>query len=431
MNVDVDGSTQERTNYLVVGLCFLILTLEGYDLIVFGSTVPALLGYEPWDLGPERVGLLGSAAITGMLFGALLAGVLTDAVGRRRVLISSVAVFSAAMMICAMAPSVGVFVAARFTVGLGAGCLLPTAVAMVIEYSSTSRRNFNAALAFAGTGIGGIISGVVALGFVPEGRFRPVYLIGGLPALLLAPVLVKYLPESRAFVANQAAVGAPPAAGVVQRIGSLFRDGYAVPTLIFWIVTFLNLLVLFGTNTWLPSLMAAAGFGISSALSFLLVLNIGAVIGALIASRVADAVGPRRIVTGAFCSGAAAFAALSFHPPTALAYVLIAVAGFGATGTQILVNAYVGGAYPADRRATGLGLSLGVGRLGGVLGPSVGGYLIAAELSQRANFLAFAIPALVAAVLVAVTAVPRAAGAPVPRRDPGRARVGAPGADHR
>jgi AAHS family benzoate transporter-like MFS transporter len=404
------GRSEERSHRLAVGLCFLVLTLEGYDLIVFGSTVPALLAHQPWGLDPQRVGFVGSVAVTGMLVGALVSGVLTDAVGRRRVLITSVALFSAAMVACAAAPTVDVFVVARFVVGLGAGCLLPSAVALVIEYSPVDRRNFNAALAFAGTGVGGIVSGLVALGFVPDGRFRPVYLVGGLPALLLVPVLVRYLPESRAFVAARGASDVPVARGVLQRVRSLFRDGYAVPTVVFWVVTFLNLLVLFGTNTWLPSLMAAAGFGITSALTFLLVLNVGAVVGALLASRLADGVGPRPIVAGAFCSAAVAFAALSLHPATALAYVLIALAGFGATGTQILVNAYVGGAYPADRRATGLGLSLGVGRLGGVLGPTLGGYLIAAELSQRANFLVFALPAVIAGVLVAVTPMPR----PVP-----------------
>jgi AAHS family benzoate transporter-like MFS transporter len=402
------GPGEERSHRLVVALCFMVLTLEGYDLIVFGSTVPALLAHQPWGLDPERVGFLGSVAVTGMLFGALVSGFLTDAVGRRRVLIGSVALFSAAMVGCATAPTVDAFVVARLAVGLGAGCLLPSAVALVIEYSPVDRRNFNAALAFAGTGVGGIVSGLVALGFVPDGRFRPVYLVGGLPALLLVPVLIRYLPESRAFVAARDASDVPSARGVLRRIRSLFRDGYAVPTVVFWVVTFLNLLVLFGTNTWLPSLMAAAGFGISSALTFLLVLNVGAVVGALLASRLADGFGPRPIVAGAFCSAAVAFAALSLHPAPALAYVLIALAGFGATGTQILVNAYVGGAYPADRRATGLGLSLGVGRLGGVLGPTVGGYLIAADLSQRANFLAFAVPAVIAGVLVGVTPVPRA-----------------------
>lgn len=404
------SSVRTTGDRAVLLLCFLVLTLEGYDLIVFGSTVPALLAYGPWALEPARVGLLGSVAVAGMLVGALVAGVVTDVVGRRRVLLWSVALFSASMAACAAAPTVETFFAARFVVGLGAGALLPTVVALVIETAAPARRNLTVAAAFAGTGAGGALAGLVALGFVPDGYFRPVYLIGGLPALLLVPALARYLPESAAFLAARQEHGRRPAQeSLLHRLRSLFEDGLAVPTIVFWVVTFLNLLVLFGTNTWLPSLMTAAGFGVSSALTFLLVLNLGAVVGAVLASLVADRTGPRPVVAGAFTAAAAAFVTLSFHPPTVVVYLLVAVAGFGATGTQILVNAYVGGTYPPDRRATGLGMSLGVGRLGGILGPTAGGYLVAAELSQRANFVAFAVPALVAAVLVVATRAPRPA----------------------
>jgi len=419
MSVSLSNATiavDSRRQRVVIWLCFFVLTLEGYDIVVFGSTVPALLSYDSWSLTPERVGFLGSVAVAGMMVGALLSGLVTDSLGRRRVILVSVAVFSVAAVGSALAPTVTAFAIARLFVGVGTGCLMPTVVALVIEYSPVGRRNLNTALAFAGVGVGGALSGLVALAFVPDGHFRPVYLVGALPALVLLPVLIRALPESMAFLTARdrladAAAGNvahvhSSSAQVAGRLTSLFRDGYAVPTLIFWVVTFLNLLVLFGTNTWLPSLMTAAGFNVSSALTFLLVLNLGAVAGAIGASLLADRVGPRLVVSGAFCSAAAAFVALSFHPPTAVVYLLVAVAGFGATGTQILVNAYVGASYPTDRRGTGLGMSLGVGRLGGILGPTIGGFLVAAELSQRTNFIAFAVPALVAAVLVIVTAVP-------------------------
>ena len=384
------------------------LFLEGYDLVVFGSTVPALLEYGPWGLEPGQVGLLGSVAVIGMLVGALVAGVLTDVVGRRIVVAGSVTLFSVAMVACAMAPSVGLFTVARLAVGLGAGALLPSVIALVIETAPVARRTLHVTIAFAGTGVGGSAAALVALFFVPDGQFRPVYLIGALPAVLLVPMLIRYLPETKRLPETGRPENDLPTPSIRSRVASLFQDGFAVPTLIFWGVTFLSLLTLFGASTWLPSLMKAAGFGVSSSLAFLLLLYAGGTVGALLASLVADSVGPRWVLFTAFCSAAASFALLSTQPPTVIAYVLVIFAGFGAAGAQTLANAYVGTSYPADRRATALGFSLGVGRLGGILGPILGGYLIAAELSQQANFLIFAVPALIAAVLVVVVRPPMA-----------------------
>lgn len=398
----------------VLVLSFVTLFLEGYDLIVFGSTVPALLDYEPWGLQTEQVGLLGSVAIIGMLVGALVAGVLTDILGRRTVIVSSVAMFSLASVGCALAPSVGVFTVSRLLVGLGAGALLPSVIALVIETAPAKRRNLYVTVAFAGTGLGGSVAALVALFFVPNGDFRPVYLIGALPAIVLIPVLVRYLPETKGLAHRTDRTSRTAGPTVRRQISSLFREGFAVPTLIFWAVTFLSLLTLFGATTWLPSLMTSAGYGVASALSFLLLLNTGGIVGALMASMLSDRIGPRFVLAGAFLSAAASFAALALQPPTVLVYILVAIAGFGAFGSQVLANAYVGASYPADRRATGLGFSLGVGRLGGIMGPILGGFLVAAELSNSVNFLVYAIPALIAAALVMLVRLPSSVGAATP-----------------
>ncbi len=177
-----------------------MLVLEGYDLIVYGSVVPALLAQADWSLSLEQVGFLGSVAIVGMMAGALLAGALTDRIGRKQVAVLSVCTFSVAMLMCSVAPTVTVFAVARFVVGLGAGCLMPTTVALILEYSPSHRRNINSALAFAGVGTGGALSGLIALAFVPEGEFRPMFLVGGSPALLLVPALVRWMPESAAHL---------------------------------------------------------------------------------------------------------------------------------------------------------------------------------------------------------------------------------------
>jgi AAHS family benzoate transporter-like MFS transporter len=417
----------------VLALCFTVLTLEGYDVVVYGTVVPSLLAYEPWSLTSEAAGTLGSLAVSGMLVGALLAGAVTDRVGRRRVLIGSVVLFSLAMGACAIAPSPEVFGALRFLVGLGTGGLMPTAVALLIEYSPPARRNLNAAIAFAGVGLGGALAGLLALLLLPAHGFRVMFALGAVPVVVVLPLLLRHMPESVGFLlargrtadaadtvrrhrlqVTPAAAGTGPAPRPRAALARLFSRTYLPSTLLFWLATFCCLLVLFGANAWLPTLMVKAGYGLTSSLSFLLVLNLGAVAGALGSSLVADRIGSKPVTVAAFGAAAASLMLLSYHPPTAVVYVLVAIAGFGTTGTQILLNAYVGGYYPTASRAAALGLSLGVGRLGGILGPAYGGVVLSSGIGLPWHFLAFALPALLGALVTAcVPRTPHEAGDPV------------------
>lgn len=423
----VDRVVVPRTPPVVLALCFGFLTLEGYDLLMYGTVVPALLAYEPWGLAPSDVGHLGSLTVLGMLVGAFVAAAVTDRVGRRVVLLASVALFSLAMAACALAPDPTWFGAARLGVGVGAGGLMPTVVALLVEYSPVHRRGVVTAIAFSGVGVGGVVAGLLALWLVPTFGFRAMFVVGALPALVVLPLAWRLLPESVAFllargrraeareVARRTGVvveggdapvavdGPAPAGG--QAVVQELLGRHLVATLLFWAATFLCLLVLFGTNTWLPTLMMGSGYGVTSSLVFLVVLNVGAVVGTLVASPVADRLGSRPVVAGAFLAAAGSLALLALHPPTALVLPLVAVAGLGSTGTQILLNTFVGSYYPTPVRATGLGLSLGVGRLGGVLGPTYGAAVVTG-LSGPSQFHAFAVPAVLGALVT--LAVPRA-----------------------
>ncbi|MDH6287243.1 MFS transporter [Rhodococcus opacus] len=151
----------------VVGLCLMALVLEGYDLLMYGTVVPSLLTYTPWDLDATDVGMLGSLTGIGMLVGALLAAAVADRWGRRRTLLAAVVMFSTAMGACAIAPTPEVFGAGRFAVGLGAGVLMPTAAATLIEFAEPRARARSVAMGFVGTCIGGILAGVFPCGWCP------------------------------------------------------------------------------------------------------------------------------------------------------------------------------------------------------------------------------------------------------------------------
>lgn len=422
------SSGRDRTaSGTVIGLCFLVLVLEGYDLLMYGTVVPSLLTYQPWGLDAPTVGVLGSLAAFGMLFGALAAAGVGDRFGRRRTIVVSVAVFSVAMAGCALAPDPQIFGVFRFLVGLGAGALMPTAVAILVEFAAPDRRTRTAALGFAGVGVGGMLAGLLALWLVPEYGFRAMFIAGALPLVVVLPLLVRSLPESPAFLlasgrrVEAEAVAAEHGIALVhveadgaeqdisQGLRALFADGRAAATVLFWIATGLCLLVLFGVASWLPALMTAAGYGLSSSLSFVLVLNGGAVVGALAASTLADRWGSKPVTTAGFGAAAVSLALLSVAPPTWAVYLLVAVAGFGTTGTQVLLNTFVATYYPARVRTTGLGMSLGVGRLGAIIGPTYGGLLVAGGLSLSWQFYAFALPAAVGGLAAGLVPLRRSA----------------------
>jgi AAHS family benzoate transporter-like MFS transporter len=386
----------------VLSLCFAAIVFDGYDLIVYGSVVPSLLTYKAWGLTPERVGAIGSMALTGMLVGALTVGALADVVGRRKALIACLSWFSLAMGLCALAPNPGALAAFRFLAGLGLGGVMPTTVALTVEWAPPRRQHLFNALMFSGYSVGGILAGLLAVWLVPGHGFRVLFGLGLLPLVTLVPLASRFLPESRAF--HRGDPGNPLRVG--HGVAALFAPGRAAASLLFPLATFCGLFLVFGLNTWLPRIMQKAGYPLTSALAFLVVLNVGAVIGAVSGSLVADRRSVKLVAAGGFLAAAASVLLMSRGLALGPLYVVVAAAGFGSVGTQILVNGYVATYYGPAQRASALGWTLGVGRLGAILGPTLGGYLLASHLAVAWNFYAFAAAGVAGSVMVAC--VPRA-----------------------
>jgi MFS transporter, AAHS family, benzoate transport protein len=420
--------TTARSALLVPVLCWLALIADGYDLFSYGATVPGLLAEPGWGVTPGTAGAVASFALVGVLCGSLVAGTLTDLLGRRRLFMASIGVFSLAMLACALAPSFGAFAVSRFVAGLGIGGLLPTAVALTSEFAAPARRSRILGAVLTGPPVGGLLASAVAVATVADGGFRWVYGVGVLP-LLLVPVALWLLPESPAFlrargrtaeadrIAARFGLPVPAAAVGVGRhspVGALFADGRGPATVGIWLVNVCSLLTVFGVSTWLPQIMRTAGYGVSSAIGFLLLYSAGAVVGTLIAAALAERIGAKAMVLAGFGAAALALLVIATTPPTGVAMVLVALAGFGGLGTQNMLNDHVAGYYPAAARATGLGWALGIGRLGAIAGPSYGAAFLGAGSAVAASCLAFAGPALLGALVMA----------PLPRRD----RAGAAGA---
>ncbi|WP_166351738.1 MFS transporter [Phytoactinopolyspora limicola] len=422
----------QRSAGFAVLICFVTIVFDGYDLVVYGTTLPSILAFDEWGVTPDQAGVIGSYALIGMLVGALVVGAVTDILGRRKVMLFSVIWFSLAMVATAAAPNAEVFGLLRFVAGIGLGGVVPTAVALTVEYSPRHRRQLNNALMFSGFFVGAILSALVGMALLPDTDFRVMYLLGGLPLVTVVPIAWRYLPESITFLraagrhdeaarlaaqygitpgdvasSPPAESGGPARRGLTTAMRPLFARRYVAATFIFAAASFCGLLLVYGLNTWLPKIMNDAGHGLGSSLSFLLALNIGGIVGTVAMSHVADRIGVKVVAVGAFLLAAGSIVCLSADLPYGLVFVLVAAAGTG-TGTQILINGYVATHYPDGSRASALGWSLGTGRLGAIAGPSLGGFIVASTLGYQWNFYLFAGFALLGCVLIAM----------VPRRPP-------------
>jgi len=422
------GAGSPRSAMFVVAICFVTIIFDGYDLVVYGATVPSILADQEWNVSPEQAGAIGGYALMGMLIGALVVGAVTDIVGRRKIMLISLTWFSMTMGLTALAPSAEVFGLLRFIAGLGLGGVVPTAIALTVEYSPKHRRQFNNALMFSGYPVGGILSALAALALLPVTDFRVMYALGALPLVTVLPLAYRYLPESPRFLAAkgrreeafrlaeryrldtneiEAAAEAAEVVPVARTSGirTLFTGRFIVATVVFALASFCGLLLVYGLNTWLPNIMVEAGYALGSSLAFLLILNAGAIVGTISASRIADRVGSKAVTASAFLAATISILLLSMRLPTGVLYLLVAVAGLGSVGSQILVNGYVAAHYPDAARATALGWALGVGRLGAILGPILGGYVAASSLGYQWNFYMFAAFAVVGGLMTLL--VPR------------------------
>ncbi|MCZ9309418.1 MFS transporter [Corynebacterium uberis] len=386
--VDKQGGVTTRLPGAIIAICGAAIAFDGYDIVVYGTTLSRLR--DEWGLDPSTAGLVGSSALAGMLLGAILVGSFASLWGRKRTFLACLIWFSVLMAACAAAGGPVLFAVLRFLAGLGLGGVMPLAAALTTEFAPPGRRAVAYVLMQSGYPIGGVAASLIAMWVIPNLSWHWMYLIGALPLITVVPAAWKWLPDSREDAASN-----DHTAGL--RI--IFAPHLRAMTIAFWAISFCSLLFVYGANTWLPALMEANGHAFRSSLAFLMCFNAGAIIGGIAAGVVADKLGSRIVVTASFIIGAVAICAFAFVGSTAVLLGIAIFAGYGAVATQTLINGWVTRSYPAAARTTGVGWSLGMGRLGAIIGPWVTGVLVASTGASQAPFLLFAATALVGAGL--------------------------------
>jgi AAHS family benzoate transporter-like MFS transporter len=408
----VSGLGVARAAGWVAPLCWIAVLLDGFDLVVVGTVVPTLQSPEEWALSGAGTTFVITIGLVGMMIGALTIGTLTDVVGRRKALIGTVAAFSLLTLACAFAPDEVVFGVLRFLAGIGLGGCLPTAIAMVNEFTRSGRSGRATTTIMTGYHVGAVATAALAIVVIPDLGWRWMFVIGALPALVLVPLMLRHLPESASYLvahgrraeaeevarrygleleSPQSPVAPHAGEGAGATIRTLFTAAYVRNTVVIGVTSFMGLLLVYGLNNWLPTIMREAEYELGDALAFLLVLNVGAIAGLLVAGTVADRIGARGAGIGWFAGATIFLALLSIKLPIGGIYVMVFLTGCFVFSAQVLVYAFVSANHPPQVRATALGWSAGAGRVGAIVGPVITGALFSAGLAFPWGFYLFAV----------------------------------------
>ena len=425
--VAADPRKEARTAAWVAGIACTALIFDGFDLTIYGTVLTTLMA-DPSHIGAldaATAGTLGSYALIGVLIGALICGSIGDYVGRRRIILVGVAWFSIGMFVTALSTSIFAFGLLRLLTGIGLGAILATAGATIAEFAPAGRRNFYNAIVYSGIPTGGVMAALLGMLLLEPLGWRGLFMIGATPILFLLPIAFFKLPESPRWLLSRgrraeaeavsAKTGTPLLEEVVvQKTGAtpaktgfaaVFSSQFRVGAILLAFMSFSGLLLTYGLNTWLPKIMEGYGYGTTYSLAFLLVLNSGAVIGGVIASKLADRRGPQFIVATTFVIAAITLVLMTFQFPLPVLFMFIAVAGVGTLGTQVLIYGFTSNYFTTNARAAGVAWCSGFGRLGGIFGPLIGGWLVAAGLGGATAFYIFGGVALFGALVTML--VPR------------------------
>jgi AAHS family 4-hydroxybenzoate transporter-like MFS transporter len=344
------------------------------------------------------------------MLGAIWLAPLADRVGRRRVIVYSCVAFGVGTLLTLWVDSLTQLLVLRFFTGLGLGSALPNAIGLASEYTPHKRRATIVMFVGSGISLGAIGAGIAATQLVAPFGWRAVFLVGGLLPLLLAAVLARFLPESIRFAAvipnGQAEarrllrkikpelgadveiVSDDPEAGKAT-VADLFKDRRGVLTLCLWVAFFMSLLNVYLAINWLPTSLNASGFTQTQASVMTTLYHVGGVIGTYAIGLLMHRLGAHRKVLVALLLAVIGFNTfatvtdMTQWPTTAI----LMLAGVGVIGAQVGVTALASMSYPVAMRATGLGWALGVGRVGSIVGPAIGGFIVATADDARLVYL--------------------------------------------
>jgi MFS transporter, AAHS family, 4-hydroxybenzoate transporter len=408
----------------VVAICFLIQMCDGYDIGAIGWSVPSLT--HAWQLPPPAFTWAFAFSNIGIMAGALVASPFADRFGRKPLLLASIAIFGLASLATAVATTIHFLAVCRFFTGFGIAGTFAGTVALTGDFAPQRLRATMIMVCFTGAPAGGFIGGQIVALLLHQGfGWQIIFILGAAFPLALLLIMALFLPESPRFLARRAnlsarqrallarldiAPDATDAAAVdIARgnpIAMLFGEGYALSTILLWIIFFCSLLNLYLFGFWLPEVLHLVGMTPAAAVFASSLRDFGAIWAVLYLGLAIDRFGPQRALALHYIVGGVFIALIALVAmPYAILLAVIFFSGMTIIGSQTGANATAGALYPARMRASGIGWALGIGRLGGIAAPLLGGWLLKIGVAPLRIFLGACVFAVIAAVCTALLRV--------------------------
>jgi len=415
----IDQRPLSRFQILTILLCGIVLVLDGFNTQSIGFLAPAMA--ETLGIPVRNFGAIFGAGLFGLMIASMAMGSVADRWGRKWPVVISTLVFATFTLLTASAASFNQLLILRFLTGLGLGGAIPNVVALSCEYAPSCLTSVVVGVLMCGMPLGLAVGGLAGYMMIPAWGWRSVFYLGGLLPLAVAILLIRWLPESVRFLALR---GSDPkkiarfmaqiapdleSANVIftvpqdcRKVGfpvrDLFTGGRATGTILLWVQFFMSLVTLYFIVNWLPELLKQAAMPVSAGVMVLSLFSIGSIFGSLAQGFLMNRFGSYLVLLVEFggctlLAGLLAFVATSFPQTMAVTFVL----GGCVTGAQSGLNALAAGFYPTSMRSTGVGWALGIGRIGSIVGPVLGGVMLSMELSAQQILLAGAVPPLCAA----------------------------------
>jgi MFS transporter, AAHS family, 4-hydroxybenzoate transporter len=425
--VDVARFIDERRvggfQLLVLALCFIIMIIDGFDAQAVGFVAPIIS--VAWGISKASFSPVFVAGLLGMALGALLFGALADRFGRKTIIVVCFLAFGVLTVAKAYVGSVEALTILQFVAGLGVGGAMPNAIALISEYSPARRRALMVTVASAGYSVGASGAGFLTAHLAATHGWQATFIVGGAAALLMAPALMLLLPDSIRFMVLSGAEPIklmrllkkidrrlPPQpdfaltsseqklAGLP--VSHLFREGRGVMTAFLWLAVFMDLMVIYYMTSWLPvTIHGVGGISVEDAAVAAALFSAAGLFGTPVVGQMMDWFGPARMLALSFLLASVCIALTgSFASSHVALKIIVFMAGFFSVGAHLGLSALAGELYPTFMRATGVGWALGIGRIGSLISPVIGGWLLSWQWPVTSIFLAVAVPALLASVCV-------------------------------
>lgn len=414
----LDTGPISKLQYATIFVCFLMNILDGMDVLVISYCAPAIA--KSWAVGPEALGVVFSAGLAGMTLGALLLAPFADQIGRKKMILLSAIIMGTGMYLTAYCTDVTQIVFLRFFSGIGIGSMLASTASLTAEYTPDSTKDFWVSLVISGYPVGAVLSGLVAAQIVPTKGWQMMFQLAGIASFVTIPVIWFLLSESLDFyLKKQPANALSKANAILTKMGrptlselpeilekrvalpvkKLVDSEFRIPTFQLWTALFLAFGSLYFLTSWIPKLAESTGLSLSLAIYAGTVFNVGAFFGIVTQGFFSSRIGLKKTIALFFVLTALLMAIFKVFIGSDFLLFVFGLLGFGIQGGFVGLYAVAARLYPTEFRTMGVGWAIGMGRLGGVIGPAAGGILIGMGLSMASNFMIFAIPTLLAGVV--------------------------------